>query len=240
MIGTQRKVTQARIPVVADDREWRGPVVAGLRESDHFSLRVERLVVGDYRVDNRFLFERKTLPDLAASIASGRLFSQALRLVEVSALRPALILEGTSVDWADSAMRREAVQGALVTLTMFFGLLVLRARSPEETTDIMKYAAEQGRVAGRAVLRRPGHRAKGKTVVQQRVLQALPGVGPARAGHLLRRFGSVQAVMAADESELRTVDGIGDQVARRIMWAIREPSIVYHSGCIGVVNPAVV
>ena len=57
-------------------------------------MEVERLTLGDYLVDNTFLFERKTLPDLAESIKQGRLFSQALRLAE-SKLSVALILEGT-------------------------------------------------------------------------------------------------------------------------------------------------
>jgi ERCC4-type nuclease len=40
------------------------------------------------------LFERKTLPDLVASIADGRLFKQALRLVNAK-LPAAMILEET-------------------------------------------------------------------------------------------------------------------------------------------------
>jgi len=137
------------VTVVADDRERRGPVVEALHASPRFRLRVERLPLGDYRVDNRFLFERKTMPDLVASIVSGRLFRQALRLVELEALRPALILEGTASDWRESGVRREAVQGALVTLTLFFGLPVLRARSAAETIRIMEAAAVQARTAGR-------------------------------------------------------------------------------------------
>lgn len=72
-----------RIPVIVDDRECRGGVVEALRASGGFDIAVRRLAVGDYLVDNRFLFERKTLPDLALSIQSGRLFRQALRLAQM-------------------------------------------------------------------------------------------------------------------------------------------------------------
>ncbi|MEW5891465.1 MAG: hypothetical protein AB1768_21085 [Pseudomonadota bacterium] len=37
-----------------------------------FESEVRRLAVGDYLVDGRFLFERKTLADLALSIKQGR------------------------------------------------------------------------------------------------------------------------------------------------------------------------
>lgn len=219
---SESKTPDAVITVVADDRERRGPVVEALHGSPRFRLRIQRLHLGDYRIDNRFLFERKTIPDLAASIVSGRLFSQALRLVELEALRPGLILEGTSSDWRESGMHREAVQGALVTLTLFFGLPVLRARSAAETIKIMEVAATQARTAGRNTSRRPGRRPKGKAAVQRRILETLPGVGPGRAGRLLQRFGSVGAVMAAGPDELRTVAGIGEQTARRIRWAVEE------------------
>lgn len=217
----------APIVVVADDREGGSPVLERLRESPRFALRIRRMPLGDYRVDDRFLFERKTLADLAASIASGRLFSQALRLAALETLRPALILEGTAADWRDSGMHREAVQGALVTLMLFLGLPVLRARSARESVAIMRYAAVQGRVAGYRGCHRPGRRPKGKAAVQHRILQTLPGVGPERAGQLLRRFGSVRAVMSANEAVLTEVTGIGKTLAGRIVWAVRDQPAQY-------------
>jgi len=81
--------------IVADDREARGPVLAALAELTGVRVRLERLPIGDYRVDDALLFERKTLPDLAASIKDGRLFSQGLRLAQAP-LRTAVILEGRS------------------------------------------------------------------------------------------------------------------------------------------------
>ena len=48
-------------------------------------------------MDDRVLFERKTPPDLAASIKDGRLFTPAKRLM-ADHHRFALILERTSAD----------------------------------------------------------------------------------------------------------------------------------------------
>ena len=63
------------IAIRADDREQRSALFAELRDRPEFELTVERLKVGDYCVDERFLVERKTLTDLALSIKSGRLFN---------------------------------------------------------------------------------------------------------------------------------------------------------------------
>ncbi len=44
-----------------------------------------------------------------------------------------------------SGMRCEALQGALITLTVHFGNPLLRSRDPQETVRLMVYVARQGR-----------------------------------------------------------------------------------------------
>lgn len=216
-----------RITIVADDREQKSRVVKILQESERFTLRMSRLPSGDYCVDNRFLFERKTLADLVVSIKSGRLFSQALRLIETENLRPALILEGTSQDLRNSCMQWGAIQGALVTLTLFLRLPVLRTRTAEETVKTFLYASMQGRNVVQGSLPRHGRRPRGKDALQRYILQGLPGVGPVRAAQLIEHFGNVHEALTADKSELSEVPGIGKQLAQQICWAVREKRVTY-------------
>ncbi|MEJ2388207.1 MAG: helix-hairpin-helix domain-containing protein [Chromatiaceae bacterium] len=210
-----------RFSLVVDDREPSGAVLKALHACECFELRVERLAVGDYLVDDHLLFERKTLPDLLASIKDGRLFAQALRLA-AAPLRGALILEGRSQDVAGSRMRREAIQGALVTLSLFIGIPVLRSMGPQETACLIRYAAHQDRAYAAGALARKGRRPRGKVRVQSHILQGLPGVGPERARRLLDRFGSVQAVISAPADTLASVPGVGKETAQAIRWAVRE------------------
>lgn len=216
-----------RIRCIADDRERDSEVCRLLVEQDDFDTQVRRLTVGDYDVYGRFLFERKTLVDLVASIKSGRLFSQALRLAAVEDRHPALILEGTGVALRGSDMRWEAIQGALVTVAVFIGLPVLRTRTPAETLRTFAFTAQQGRTVATRSLSRRGRRPKGKAALQRHVLQGLPTVGPERARQLLRHFGSIHAVLNASEAEITAVPGIGRETARRIAWAVNESRAVY-------------
>jgi DNA excision repair protein ERCC-4 len=96
--------------IVVDDRESPGAVLAALQRRECVQLRVERLPVGDYRIDDSLLFERKTLLDLAASIKDGRLFAQGLRLAEAP-LRGALILRSMDPEETASLMLFAARQG---------------------------------------------------------------------------------------------------------------------------------
>ncbi|MFZ5557576.1 MAG: ERCC4 domain-containing protein [Pseudomonadota bacterium] len=219
--------TLKTIPIVADDREGRGPVLAELRGMPEFDVTLARLPVGDYRVDDRFLFERKTLVDLVASVESGRLFAQALRMARMKALQPVLVLEGTSQDLEGSRMTWEAVQGALVTVALFVGLPMLRTRGAVETARTFLYAARQGRTHACGALPRRGRRPTGKVAVQNYILQGLPGVGPARAAQLLKRFGSVEAAIAAGPEALTALPGIGARTARAIRWAVEEKRAAY-------------
>lgn len=214
--------------IVADDREARGAVVEALGRHAAVRLRLGRLPEGDYRIDDALLFERKTLPDLVASIKDGRLFAQGLRLAQAP-LRAAIILEGRSQDLADSRMRRDAIQGALVTLTLFLGIPLLRSLDPDETARLMLFAARQGRAYASGALPRKGRRPRGKACVQNRMLQGLPGIGPERARRLLERFGTIEAVIAAPAETLATVPGIGKGTAEAIRWAVEEPRDSYSA-----------
>jgi DNA excision repair protein ERCC-4 len=204
-----------------DDREAAGALLPALQRKPEFQISIERLPVGDYLIDDALLFERKTLMDLVASIKDGRLFAQAERLVNAGPLG-ALIIEGMAKDLAESRMRREAIQGALVTLTLYFGLPLLRARDPDESALLMLFAARQGRAFAQGAIPRSGKRPRGKARLQSHILQGLPGIGPQRAKRLIEHFGTIEAVIAAETDDLTQVTGIGKGVAELIRWAVRE------------------
>jgi DNA excision repair protein ERCC-4 len=179
--------------------------------------------VGDFIVEDRFMVERKTLPDFAASVIDARLFRQASALVQ-GAGRGILILEGTSANLGDVKVSRESLQGALIAVSVFYGLAGLRAKDAAETARLLVFVAGQAQRFARGALSRPGSRPKGKRARQLFVLQGLPGIGPARAARLLDRFGSIQGVTTASVDDLAAVDGIGESTATRLRWVLEETS----------------
>jgi len=215
-----------KISVVIDDREARSGLPEILAALEEVETSFRRLSVGDYEVDGRFLFERKSLPDFALSIRDGRLFRQAARLT-AQGKRSALILEGRGRDLAGCGMGREAIQGALITISLFFGIPVLRALDRAETARLLCYAARQGRRFATAALPRRGMRPKGKRKRQLALLQGLPGIGPARAARLLETFGSVEGVMTAGLEDLSSVHGLGKSTAEAIRWVLKETPSTY-------------
>ena len=213
--------TNVPIHIIADDRERKSGVIESLAGFENVDVSVRRLSMGDYQVDNRLIFERKTLKDFAVSIIDGRLFRQLIRLAN-SNLMAVLILEGTIKDMVDLGVSREAMQGALITVSLILGIPVLRSKDASETAKLIVYSARQITSMAKGGAYRQGYRPKDKRKKQLFILQGLPGVGPERACRLLDTFGSVDAVISASSSELQSVYGIGKTGADRIKWAVSE------------------
>jgi DNA excision repair protein ERCC-4 len=209
------------INIIADDREQKSEVIESLMGIENVEVCIQRLSMGDYQVDNRLIVERKTLKDFAVSIIDGRLFKQMLCLANSNS-KAVLILEGTVSDTAETGMTREAMQGALITVSLILGIPVLRSNDPFETAKLIVYIGRQIESMAGGGVQRHGYRPKTKRKRQLFILQGLPGVGSEKAERLLAMFGSVEAVISASSSELQTVDGIGKSIAEKIKWAVGE------------------
>jgi DNA excision repair protein ERCC-4 len=220
------------INIIADDRECKSEVIEFLMQIEDVDINIDRLSMGDYQIDNRLLVERKTLKDFAVSIIDGRLFKQMIRLANSNS-NCVLILEGTVNGTIEMGVTREAMQGALITVSLILGIPVLRSKDPSETAKLMVYIARQIESMARGGVQRRGYRPKNIRKRQLFILQGLPGVGPERAERLLARFGSVEAAISASSSELQTVDGIGKSVAEKIKWVVGEPVPPNYSSSFG-------
>jgi DNA excision repair protein ERCC-4 len=171
------------------------------------------LPVGDVAIGTRILVERKTLVDLGASVADGRLFRQAWRLAG-SAPRPLVVVEGVldPPTAEESGLTPNMHRGVLLSLMTGYGIPVLRTRSIEDTAETLAHLARQETRRREA---RPDSRreADPRRAPQEAMLAALPGLGVRRAAALLAEFGSVRAVLGADAARLRRVEGIGAAMA---------------------------
>ena len=109
-----------------------------------------------------------------------------------------------------------ALKGAIVSLAVMWRIPVIHARDPEDSLRVLRFLAQQLAKSDPVALTRYDCKPKSLASRKLYVLQGLPGVGPALANRLLLQFGSVEGVMAAAESMLVQVRGIGPQKARQI------------------------
>jgi DNA excision repair protein ERCC-4 len=190
-------------PVLLDHREMRSGIPATLAAWGIDSV-PEQLPAGDYILSDRLVVERKTGSDLASSIKDRRLFEQIDRLSAAYA-RVVLIVEGEPVHISQASWK-----GALARV-LVAGVSVLRTEDPRDTAA---WLARLYRLEGKGPSEprgrpRPRRPTGDLGAVAEDVLTCLPGISTVGARRLLAHFGSLAAVFAADEAELRRVTGIG-------------------------------
>ena len=185
---------------------------------------------GDYQINQQWLIERKTLTDLVQSIIDGRLFRQ-LGDIQKTGLRPVLLLEGSTAQLKRSRMSRESIQGALITISLFMGVPILRSLNPQETASLLiTIARQQIKFSDSGFTpsftfqhKRP----KGKYQSQLQLLQTLPGIGTQKAKALLKKFGTIENIIISSAEQLAEVEGIGKPTAEKIRWLIEEQKSGY-------------
>jgi len=220
--------SKPQINITIDDRERNPAILNCLRETENSSMKIDRLANGDYLLNN-LIVERKTFPDFVQSIKDGRLFQQASCLSSLN--NPCMmILEGTCKDVFKTKMKREAIQGALITLELIFRIPVLRSLSPEDSARIMIYAANQicKHEMGRWSYKRSVKKGISKSNIyrnQIQILQGFPLVGPVKAERLLTELNSLNEIFNACPTQISRAPGIGKVLAEQIYKIVNEKVI---------------
>jgi DNA excision repair protein ERCC-4 len=214
--------------LVVDHSEGRSPLLDAVLRSGSFDVRMARLEVGDYLIDNEVLIERKSVADFAASLVDGRLFPQVARLAH-SRYRSLLLIDSPTPA-VTSNVHPHSVEGALVSIAAMWRVPVLHASDPEQAVRLLRFLAAQVSAPEEPVLRRFDH--KPKRIVSRRLflLQGLPGVGPALARRLLGHFGSIERIVTADTAALMEVRGVGAKKAAGIRELVAESSVQRRPG----------
>lgn len=200
--------------IIVDDRELVSKVAEHLSSSGAV-IRVERLVQGDYRIGDRILVERKTSRDFVDSLIDRDLLDQ-LHQMAKSCQKPVLIIEGDNI-YSQRDIHPNAIRGALAATSVSMGISVFQTGSPSDTADLLMVLARREEDTGRPDRGADQkERYEGEESIQEAVISAIPEIGPKYARTLLKKFGSVQAVLNAEKEELQSVPGIGEKKAARI------------------------
>ena len=237
--------------ICADDRELNSSVVARLK-SLGADVRIDRLVTGDFRIGERILVERKTVRDFVDSLVDGRLLEQASRLVG-AAPRSLLLIEGEGL-FESNRVHPHALMGTLTTLALDFGIPIVTTKDGAETARFLTVASrrEESMLDGLTPQARDrleavkpeiwmdpvtqaaaGARELRKSPNQEKftamsLLIAIPSVDQDLANRLLNRYGTIAALIWADEDDLRQVEGITETQVREIWRTFRSGERISH------------
>lgn len=227
--------------IFIDDREQRsGLAVALERLAPGWPVIVKRLLIGDIVVGDRYVIERKCCEDFVASMHDGRLDSQLYQLLNIPQ-KAMLLVEGEFDTASLGGTPHEAIRRKLLEINLRHNLPVLTSRDVAEsaawlltlarmdeperklqrkTEHNFKPTPPSPAPARPALTPRPRVKASTPAMVPIAALSQIPELGITRARRLLEHFGSMQAIMRADEMGLTEVDGIGPELAHRVYEAL--------------------
>ena len=212
------------VEVVVDQRELDSSIAKDLSTRDGLVTRLETLAVGDYVLSDRVPVERKAAADFVDSMldADRSLFEQVGELSRAYA-RPVVIVEGENL-YGQRDIDPNAIRGALSALAVDFGVSVLRTEGETDTTELLAtIARREQETRDREVSVHGEKTTKTRAEQQEYVVSSIADIGPITARSLLAHFGSVEAVMTADEEALLEVDGVGSVTADRIRDVVASP-----------------
>jgi len=212
------------IEIVADQRELDATIARDLSTREGVETRLETLEVGDYVLSDRVVVERKTVEDFLDTLTGGdrSLFEQVGDAARHYG-RPVVIVEGEDL-YGRRNVHPKAIHGALASLAVDFGASVMHTGGEGETADLLEVIATREQEEGRREVSVHGEK-QSRTLAEQQeyVVAAIAEVGPVTARALLEEFGSVEAVMSADEEHLRRAEGVGEVTAERIREVTASP-----------------
>ena len=203
------------ISIQADHRENPSGIPELLAGNDGVSLHVSTLPAGDYVINGTIGVERKSAEDFVQSIIANRLFDQIARLKR-STSRPLLIVEGNPYNTTHK-IQNCAIRGAVLSVLVCWQVPVMFSKSKEDTVALLLMAARQDLNAFSQVAAHKNYRPKRLVRRQLFFLQGIPDVGPVLATRLLKKFCNLKAVITATEKELKQVEGIGKNGAKKIV-----------------------
>lgn len=223
-----RAPASAAVPVVVVDvREFMSPLPCVLHTAG-FKLAPLTLEVGDYILSPELCVERKSLPDLVGSLASGRLYHQAEAMCRHYAA-PVLLIEfdadkhfgfTTPGELGDDVSSKALGSKLALLLLHFPKLRVLWSRSVHATAHLfaaLKANAEQPDAAQAATVglltgTDEAHEEPTNSAAID-LLRRLPGVTERNVHAVLRQVGSLSALATSSEARLAEVLGDAHQGA---------------------------
>lgn len=188
------------IKLIADIHEKNSMVIAELM---HLGAEVETksLEVGDYIVGN-VIIERKTLKDFLSSMMSKRLQYQLQNMQKNE--KSLLIIENYESE-PEINLNPNCIKGFIMSILLEYKIPIIFTRDSKETADYLYLLAKKTKKSSQSLrikLRHPGKKEK-----IQYILEGFPGIGPATAKKLLKKFGSLKNIINADEKELEEMLG---------------------------------
>ena len=114
-----------------------------------------------------------------------------------------------------------SLQGALSDLVVLEGVSVIPSKDVKDSAGLIATMARHAQEGLGYEIPLRVAKPKDIRVLQQYIIEGLPGIGPKRAQDILAHFGSVLATITASKEDWMRVPGLGKATAEKVTEIIR-------------------
>jgi ERCC4-type nuclease len=215
-------VSGANDILIANIKE-KGSEVTAYLEKEGINIRYTSLRLIDYLIAGRIAVIRRTVPAFMEDLSNKMVYRTAPEFKRTFP-DPLYIVEGERP--ASTISSTTHGRSGVTYLTFVNRIPIIFSSTPEETGKYLALMMKQVAFASTAETMSSDSEASAEdsTVeidaeVQLQILSAIPGIKEENAKVLIAKFGSLRAIVEADEAELTKIRGIGSKKARAIVQA---------------------
>ncbi len=204
-----------RVVIIADHHEKNSLVISELSELG-IDAEMQHLPVADFLV-NGVAIERKTVSDFLSSMINKRLARQLEEIKQYP--KSLLIIEGIDEqelynDCNHEGINANAIRGFLLSIVLGFQVPIIFTKDYADTAKFISVLAKKEKKEHMSI--RAVKKALNKKEQLQYILEGFPGIGPATAKKLLKKFKTIRGIINASENELKKEIGKKADVFRII------------------------
>ncbi len=215
--------TERKVSITVDTRE-RGKITKALEQIPGVTLTFAELESGDYLLGDGYAVERKSATDFILSVVDQSLMDKTAKLKARHA-HPIYVIESGTRDLFTARFHQKAfdVHMALAYLTVLQQVPVLTTPDFEQSAMLIYFLAIDVQHHRSAKLDRRSNKPEVVTEAQQYFLEGLPGIDADRAETLLKQFGGVAQVLAAEPAALRSAARLSPEAAALLQEVLQTP-----------------
>lgn len=187
-----------KVKVIVDYRE-KNSLVPSYLIKNNCQIEFKKLEIGDY-ISGETLIERKTFPDLQASILDKRIFNQ---IASISKNKEKLLIIEGEKDIL--RLSPNSIRGFILYAVKILAVPIIFTKNEEETAEYINLLAKKK--TKYSISLRPSIKFKTKEARLSYILEGFPGIGPISSKKLIEKFKSIKNITNATKEELQEILG---------------------------------
>ncbi len=214
---TENKKTMIDAELIINTQDRDSDLIHYL-EKEEITFTFSQLKYADFMIAGRIAIIKRTTEEFATDLKN-KMVHRTLPFFKREYAEPLYIIEG--LDLAVNGTALPTIRSAITHITAVSRIPIIRTMDAKETARYLALLVKQSQYSGPTTRRKeePEPEEEQPVAWQVEMLTHLPDVDRVIAARLMKRFGTLRAVLDAKPSSMQKIKGLGPKKAEKIKKA---------------------